>query len=136
MTTVRILKARSFSWQRLWLLAIGVLALSVASAEPVAKQEREIEYLLASVAASNVEFIRNGKVHSPDEAEEHMRRKYEYYSKRIETAEDFIARAGTKSMMSGKPYMVRLADREMRASEWLHSMLVDYRQSVSERESP
>jgi hypothetical protein len=107
------------------LLAIIASAseLSAVPAEPVA----EIEYLLAHVAESDLEFVRNGKAHSPAEAVKHMRRKYEYYADDIQSAEDFIALAATKSILSGKLYLVRDADGEVPAADWLLTALAAYR---------
>ncbi len=86
-----------------------------------------IEYLLASVAASELQFVRNGKAHSGAEAVKHMRRKYEYFADRIHSPEEFIELAGTKSMLSGKAYTVRGNDGEIPTAEWLHEVLTEYR---------
>ena len=110
--------------------ALAALAFSAATAaETTAKSEPEatIEYLLAHVAASDRQFVRNGKTHSGAEAVKHMRRKYEYYSDRIHSPEEFIQFAATKSMMSGKAYMVRNADGEIPTAKWLHEVLAEYR---------
>ena len=99
------------------------LAENPTSAEP----EAAIEFILAKVADSDLEFVRNGKAHTPPEAVKHMRRKYEYYENKIETPEDFIELAATKSMLSGKPYTIRTAAGEVPAAEWLLSILDEYR---------
>ena len=110
--------------------ALAVLAFSVATAaETSVKSEpgATIEYLLAHVATSDRQFVRNGKTHSGAEAVKHMRRKYEYYADRIHSPEEFIEFAATKSMMSGKLYMVRNDDGEIPTAEWLHEVLIEYR---------
>jgi len=56
-----------------------------------------------------------------------MRRKYEYYEDRIDTAEDFIALAATKSMISGKQYTIRSHSGVQPAAEWLKLVLAEYR---------
>ena len=87
-----------------------------------------IDHILHEVAASDCTFIRNGKEYDGKEAEEHMRRKYDHFRKDIETPEDFIRLAGTKSLMSGKKYMVRTTDgEEVATAEWLSARLVAYR---------
>ena len=86
-----------------------------------------IEYLLASVAASELQFVRNGKAHSGADAVKHMRRKYEYFADRIHSPEEFIELAGTKSMLSGKAYTVRENNGEIPTAEWLRTILAEYR---------
>ncbi len=90
----------------------------------------EIEYLLDRVSRSEHTFVRNGDDHPGPEAASHMRRKYEHFLKKgkIGDTEDFIDLAGTKSLMSGKPYTVRLTGgREVRTAEWLRAELAAYR---------
>jgi len=101
-----------------------------------AEASAAIEYLLDYVANSDIVFVRNGKNHTPAEAVQHMRRKYEYYEKKIHTAEDFIALAASKSTMSGKPYTVRIDANEIPAADWLTGVLGAYRQGIAAGESP
>jgi hypothetical protein len=96
-----------------------------------AESEAAIEFLLARVASSDLEFVRNGKTHSPAEAVKHMRRKYEYYEDRIDTAEDFITLAATRSMISGKQYTIRSHSGVQPAAAWLKSVLAEYRAAQS-----
>jgi hypothetical protein len=92
-----------------------------------AEPQAAIDYILAQVAKSDLEFVRNGKAHTPPEAVKHMRRKYEYYENQIDTPEEFIELAATKSILSGKPYTIRTADGEVPAADWLLSVLAEYR---------
>ena len=103
--------------------ATGVAADTTSQSESTAT----IEYLLASVAASELQFVRNGKAHSGAEAVKHMRRKYEYFADRIHSPEEFIEFAGTKSMLSGKAYTVHGNDGAIPTAEWLHTILAEYR---------
>ena len=70
---------------------------------------REIGQLIVALEQSGCEFYRNGSWHSSTQAGSHLRRKYGYLVKKdlISTAESFIDLAGTKSSLSGKPYLVR-----------------------------
>ena len=87
-----------------------------------------ITYLLTYVKDSDVVFIRNNKEHTPDEAAAHMRRKYEYFKDQIKTPEDFILLAGTKSLMTGEAYQVRMKDgKTMLTQKWLEDALATYR---------
>lgn len=104
-------------------LAVGASADSAETPEPQAA----IEYLLARVADSELEFVRNGKAHLGPEAANHMRRKYEHYADRIHSPEDFIELAATKSILSGKKYLVRDTNGVIPTAEWLHDLLNEYR---------
>ena len=92
-----------------------------------------IEYLLARVADSELEFVRNDKIHAGPEAAKHMRRKYEHYAKRIHSPEDFIEWAGTKSILSGKQYLVRDVDGVIPTADWLRDRLDEYPGVSSDR---
>jgi len=65
-----------------------------------------INYLIEKVKNSHLTFIRNGKSYSSEAAAEHARTKYRYFRSQIETPEDFIRLCATKSLISGKPYLV------------------------------
>lgn len=115
-----------------WAIAI-LIPVSLHSA-PAAETERGedlqavIEHLLRYVRTSEVVFIRNGKEHAPADAADHIRKKYEHYKEKIKAPEDFIRLSATKSMMSGKPYSIRLPDGTvMTTKEWLEAELARYR---------
>jgi hypothetical protein len=94
--------------------------------------ETTIRHLLEFVRTSDVIFIRNGKEHSPEDAAEHIEKKYKHYRKKIETPEDFIERSATKSILSGKLYRVRLADGTVIPTrDWLTAELERYRTGMS-----
>ncbi len=87
-----------------------------------------ITYLLAYVKNSDVVFIRNNREHTPHEAATHMRRKYEHFKDQIKTPEDFILFAGTKSLMTGRVYQVRMKDgKTILTQKWLEDALAKYR---------
>ena len=100
---------------------------ATAETAPQSESTAAIEYLLASVAGSELEFVRNGKTHSGADAVKHMRRKYEHFEDRIHSPEEFIELAATKSMLSGKAYTVRSEDGEIPTAEWLQTLLAEYR---------
>ncbi|HEY1270175.1 MAG TPA: DUF5329 family protein [Candidatus Binatia bacterium] len=90
--------------------------------------DRAVEYLLAYVARSDSIFIRNGQSYDAQQAAAHLRAKYNYFKAQIQTPEDFIRLAGTKSELSGKPYLVQTrGGRVFKSAEWLTQILVDYR---------
>lgn len=107
-------------------LSYGLTA--IAQPPPVAQEE--IEYLLNFVETSDCDFYRNGTWHDPVEAQEHLRKKYQYLSakNRIETAEEFIEKTATKSSLSGRAYEIRCGEcPNLPTAEWLHSALLRYR---------
>ena len=85
----------------------------------------EIESLLRYVGSiEGASFIRNGDIHTPKEAEAHLRLKWTKQKSQILTAEDFIRLCGTKSSTSGKPYVIRFKDgHEEEAAVVLYNQL-------------
>jgi hypothetical protein len=84
-----------------------------------ASPEAEIDHLLTFIAGSPCAFIRNGVAYDGAQAMDHINDKYQHYREDIRSAEDFIARAASKSAMSGKPYLVQCNAAQMPAAEWL-----------------
>lgn len=94
----------------------------VDAATPPPVVVAEIARLLAYVESSGCQFNRNGTWHDSREASLHLKAKERYLEDRgqIASAEDFIAKAATRSSMTGKPYTVRCASGPVVASnEWL-----------------
>lgn len=115
---------------KLIIFSLAALAFAngaAAETKPPSESTAAIEYLLASVAGSELQFVRNGKTHSGPEALKHMRRKYEHFADRIRSPEEFIELAATKSILSGEPYTVRSEDGEIPTAEWLLTLLAEYR---------
>lgn len=104
---------------------LGALSAS-AWAAPPPQAQREIEQLIAALGASRCEFQRNGTWYSATDAQAHLQRKYDYLRKRdlVDTAEQFIERAGTQSSMSGKAYSVRCPGKAaVPSAQWLGGRL-------------
>jgi hypothetical protein len=92
--------------------------------------EQTVNYLIDHVAKSDAMFIRNGVSHTPAEAVNHIKAKYEHFKNEIKTPEDFIRLAASKSLLTGKPYLVRTPDgKETRLDVWLTDALKEYRAS-------
>ena len=114
------------------MLALALPGLARATPDPAVAET--IEYLIASVSESDLTFIRNGKRYAGNEAAEHMRKKYDYFDDDIVSAEDFIRLAATRSLMSGKPYYVVLADgTRTKTADWLGTRLGEYRLQMAEQ---
>lgn len=102
-----------------WLPAICNAHLS-----PAARQE--IDALLHAVGTSGCEFLRGATVHSAMQAQAHLQQKYDYLDVRgqLNSAEDFIAKAATRSSMTGQVYGIRCVGAAPQASaEWLKTRL-------------
>ena len=111
-------------------LLLGAACSLSLAASPTPAATQEIEYLIGHLKASGCEFQRNGSWHDSAKAAEHLRGKYDYLLKKgwVATAEDFIARAGTESSISHKPYQVRCSGKQAEASAvWLQAELKRYR---------
>lgn len=111
--------------------AFLILVAAIVSASPAKSAEsldQTISYLIEYIAGSKATFIRNGTSHTPAEAAEHIKAKYAHFKKEIKTPEDFIRLSASKSLLSGKPYLVRLPDgSETHLDAWLTDALKRHR---------
>jgi len=112
------------------LLLISIFASFFVPAMAIADvAETEVEYLVSTIGASDCTFIRNGKRHSAEDAEDHLRMKYRRGRRYAPTAEKFIERLASESSMSKKPYYIECEGQEaVPSGEWLMARLNDYRQ--------
>ena len=95
-------------------LILALMLVPVARAAPPAMAQTEINHLLEFVGSSGCEFYRNGSSYDSKRAQAHLRSKYQWLAARdqIDTAEDFIEKAATRSSLSGQPYEVRCGGGE------------------------
>ncbi len=122
------------SRRRFWITIslVAFLIVGIRCAVIAEDLEAVIRYLLRYVKNSEVVFIRNNREHTAHEAEEPMRKKYLYFEEQIKTPEDFIQFVGTKSLLSGRPYRVRLKNgKTMLSQKWLKIALEEYRKKNS-----
>lgn len=111
-------------------LVLGLALLPMARAAPSAIAQAEINYLLGFVEKSGCEFFRNGSWYDSKKAQAHLRDKYQMLAAGdlINTAEDFIEAAATKSSLSGQLYQVRCSGAgAVTSSRWLRAALARYR---------
>jgi hypothetical protein len=107
---------------------LGISLLFQAAGAAAADPDAEIEFLIDSVRKSTCVFIRNGAEYDGSTAADHVRQKYDYYKSDIRSAEDFIDRAASKSLVTGKPYEVHCAGASaVPAADWLRDQLRTYR---------
>lgn len=105
------------------ILLLATPAMLPAAPSPEAKVE--IAGLMDSLARSGCEFQRNGDWYDAAQARAHLQRKYEYLLKKgmVDTSEQFIQRAASKSSLSGRAYRVRCAGKEQDAAAWFDVQL-------------
>lgn len=109
-------------------LAAGISALCPGPSPAMALSiSEEIDHLLSVVAASPCAFIRNGIAYGGAQAADHIKDKYEHYRSDVRSTEDFIAIAATRSVLSGRPYLVQCDAGTVPAAEWLKMELARLR---------
>lgn len=121
---------RRAGWRLFALGMAGIWAIVSAVAAPPASAEREIQALLATLQASPCRFQRNGSWYPAAQAEQHLRRKYEYLRKRdlAASAEQFIERGASRSSVSGQAYRVACPGQpEQDAAAWFAQRLAALR---------
>ncbi len=125
---------------RLNLLKISVvsgvmLACSPAWAQdPSPAAQQEISHLFSYLKGSGCQFNRNGSWYSPEEAVSHLDDKYQYLLKHdmVNSAEDFIEYAATKSSFSGRAYAVKCGAAEpVETAAWFRAELQKYRRAAA-----
>ncbi len=113
--------------RRLPCLSMLVVAFAYGAGAPAATQQA-VEHLLKSIERSDCVFIRNGLRHPAQEAAAHMRKKYRSAQKKINTPEEFIEHAASRSSLSGKPYLMQCDNAPAQpAGDWLKAELARYR---------
>jgi hypothetical protein len=116
----------------IFLLLSIFLCSPLLAADVEADTKKEIWHLLEYLEKSNCDFNRNGSWYKPDEAVQHIKKKYNYLIKRglINSTEQFIDRAASRSSISGKPYMVRCDRVEpIETSIWFTEELKRFRKA-------
>jgi Family of unknown function (DUF5329) len=130
---------RNFHQQVVVVLAIAAglffcMLTPVSNAKQTEPVEATIGHLLDYVNRSTLVFIRNSGEYTAQQASEHMQKKYEHFRDEIETPEQFIELCATRSLLSGKPYLVINKHGEtLKTSEWLTAELNAYRNNISGR---
>ena len=108
-----------------------LLFVTICSSMAYAAPQDEINHLLQYVKNTSCSYERNGKRHTGEEALKHIKKKYDYFSDEIETAEDFIKYSATKSKMSGKYYKVYCNNNKpVLSKSWLLTELKQYRKNT------
>lgn len=112
---------------RLLVLLAAVSSASPAAATPGAAATREIDHLLAFVAASDCRFVRGGSEYDGKAARDHLARKLDVARSMLSTADQFVDHVATGSSMTGEAYKVRCGSRELTSQAWLRGELARFR---------
>jgi hypothetical protein len=115
------------------MMAAGISLIAIVTNGQVPatpKVTQEIKGLLDFVEQSECQFVRNGSEYPGPRARAHLEKKLNYLEGKnmVNSAEDFIDLAATKSSISGRPYEVRCAENVEPASIWLKRELQRQRQ--------
>jgi hypothetical protein len=90
-------------------------------ARPADWTRKRIDDLLLTIERSGVTFVRNDQELTPRQFADWLRTKRDYSRGKFESLDDFIERLGSKSIQTGKPYLVKLPDgTTMEAGPWLY----------------
>ncbi|RKS28050.1 hypothetical protein BJ917_0914 [Pseudomonas sp. WPR_5_2] len=115
------------------IMAAGISLFAIvpnAQAQATPQANQEIKGLLDFVEHSKCQFVRNGSEYPGPRARAHLEKKLNYLEGKnmVNSAEDFIDLAATKSSMSGRAYEVRCSEGVEPASIWLKRELQRQRQ--------
>ena len=119
--------------KRILVIALAVLTLfSAAVSAQDTIEKKKIEFLISAVEnLKGAKFIRNGTEYNGKEAAEHLRMKLQKAGDRVRTADDFIRLCASKSLLSGKPYMIRSSDgKTIKSEEFFREKLKEYNATV------
>lgn len=115
-------------WPALFFLTVSLTALAPAWADALEIQQAEGQHLLAFIRETGCQMERNAKLHSPEEKQNHLTCKYNFYRNSITQTEDFIEKAARCSVLSGRSYLTLCLGRESQpAAEWLKQELECFR---------
>jgi len=118
----------------------GFLAAVAAAAAPLPPVARaEIDGLMSRLDASHCEINRNGTWYPAADARAHLMTKLKYLEDRgaVETAEQFIERAASKSSVSGRPYLIRCGEvPPVESGVWLSVQLQAMRSAARTGRAP
>lgn len=116
-----------------WRMAAGISLVAILTsvqAQTTPQVTLEIKSLLDYVEHSECLFVRNGDEFTGPRARAHLEQKLNYLEgkNKVNSAEDFIELAATRSSMSGRAYEVRCPEGVQPAGTWLKRELQRQRQ--------
>jgi hypothetical protein len=115
------------------LLLLPVLSGSVAVQASAAEEgtaKREIVFMIRQTRLSDCRFYRNGAWYDASRAADHLLTKYQYLATRgqINSAEEFIEKAASRSSLSGRAYQIQCTGKApVPSDQWFCELLSRYR---------
>lgn len=126
--------------QRFLLSLFAYTFVTVGTAAPLSPDtSAEIDSLLSRLESSACEFNRNGTWHTAAEAKAHLLRKLKYLEDKgaVQSTEQFIELAASRSSMTGQPYRVKCGNgAPVESGTWLLSQLQFMRTAGRSRSAP
>jgi hypothetical protein len=114
---------------RLFSIVLLLVTSTVAMAAEPMTEKQKIDALLNSLDTPDITFVRNGKDHDGAWAKKHLTEKLAKATPAITTADDFIAKVGTTSAKTGKPYMIKTKDgKTTDSATWFQAKLAELNQ--------
>lgn len=99
-----------------------------AAAAPSAKEAKAVEHLLQYIEKSPHRFLVSGEEYDAAHFSAMVRQRYETETSRILTAEDFIDRAASRTLSTGRRYIYQRSDgSQSEVKGWLATELKKYR---------
>ena len=95
-------------------------------------EKKKIEFLISSVEnLKGAKFIRNGSEYDDGKAAAaHLRMKLQN-ALVVQTADDFIRLCASKSIITGKPYIIKLSNgKTIKSEEYFREKLKEYNSTV------
>jgi hypothetical protein len=107
-------------------MILSLLPVAVSTQDDVEK--KKIEFLISSIEnLKEAVFIRNGSEYDGKTAANHLRVKLEKAGGRVQTADDFIKLCASRSVITGKPYLIRFTDgKTIKAEDFFKEKLKEY----------
>ena len=97
----------------------------------------EIERLIERVATSDIGFVREEVTYTGTEAAAHLRKKLQWSGPDVITANDFIDKVASRSLLTGNPYLVKLPNgKTVKAKAWLRKMAADLATEEKAKDAP
>jgi len=125
---------------RFLLSLLAYTFVTVGAAAPLSPNAwAEIDSLMSRLESSACEFNRNGAWHTATEAKSHLLRKLKYLEDKgaVQSTEQFIELAASRSSMTGQPYLVKCGNgAPVQSGTWLLSQLQDMRTAGRSRSAP
>jgi hypothetical protein len=104
------------------ILLIMFAPLVQAQGKPISEKQK-IEALIKNIEElKDAKFVRDNQEFGAKMAANHLRRKWNKYQEKIQTAQDFIKIVASTSS-SGTPYRIKFKDREIESSKYLLEVL-------------